>query len=365
MKAASLLAFLLLFACALTPASADRHTDLSGQWHKSGKDVLRGFTNMYNPHVIYEPGEEYPYKMWFFGWAADDCNSRFPGCDAIFHARGKDLDRWEVYSGDGNWDSTMTASRWVPVVTADTKTYDCWHNGDPSVVRRNGRYYMAFSSTGYFDSVLNPSAPPAGAQDICCVMGATSSDGIHWTKTRRPILVHAPDLRYKSKSGVPPMHGIYHRPSLMFDEGKWKCWFDYWTEHGLCMGYAECPSDSFTDPSAWRFVRAGSNPALVEWPNPDVIKVGKHYYSYADPNGYSAQMWPSRHIAEAVSDDGINWRVMGHIPPESDTPATHVPEALVLKENGRTKIVLFYGCQIGGDPYNYRYDRIRYMWRYE
>lgn len=65
------LILILLFSASLY---ADRQTDLSSQWHKSGKDVLRGFTNMYNPHVVYESKSEYPFKMWFFGWASGDGN---------------------------------------------------------------------------------------------------------------------------------------------------------------------------------------------------------------------------------------------------------------------------------------------------
>jgi hypothetical protein len=119
------------------------------------------------------------------------------------------------------------------------------------------------------------------------------------------------------------------------------------------------------DPSAWKMIRAGNNPLIRDWPNPDVIKVGHKYYAYSDADGYDSDQWTGRHITEAVSNDGNNWTVLGNIPPESDTPATHVPEALVLKEKGQYKIVLFYACQIGGKPYDYRYNRIRYMWRYE
>ena len=44
-----------------------------------------------------------------------------PGCDAIFHARSKDLGKWEVYSGEDRWDATMNPNLWVPVITADNK----------------------------------------------------------------------------------------------------------------------------------------------------------------------------------------------------------------------------------------------------
>ena len=158
---------------------------------------------------------------------------------------------------------------------------------------------------------------------------------------------------------------MYHRPSLMFDEGRWKCWFDYWSGKSVAIGYAQCPADSFLEPAGWRVVRAGEHPLQENWPNPDVVKVGKKYYSYSDPAGFGHHRWTGRRICEAVSDDGIKWEVLGNIPPESDTPATHVPEAFVMQENGKTKIILFYSCQIGGEPYRFEYDRIRYMWRYE
>jgi hypothetical protein len=75
--------------------------------------------------------------------------------------------------------------------------------------------------------------------------------------------------------------------------------------------------------------------------------------------------WASRQIAEAVSSDGINWKVTGYLDPDSDTPADQVPEAFVMhQKDGRDKIYVFYACQIGGNPYDYQYDRIRYMWRY-
>ena len=103
---------------------------------------------MYQPCVVEIPGQDYRYKMWFFGWAVGVGNKGYPGCDAIFHARSKDLKKWEVYSGEGRWDDTMNPKLWVPVITADNKPYDAWHNGDPSVVCKDGRFYMAFTATG-------------------------------------------------------------------------------------------------------------------------------------------------------------------------------------------------------------------------
>ena len=83
-----------------------------------------------------------------------------------------------------------------------------------------------------------------------------------------------------------------------------------------------------------------------------------------NPYVYGDHPWTGRQIAEAVSDDGLEWRELGFVRPDSDAPANHVPEALAIEEGGETWIVLFYACQNGGEPvYDYRYSRIRYMKR--
>jgi hypothetical protein len=66
---------------------------------------------------------------------------------------------------------------------------------------------------------------------------------------------------------------------------------------------------------------------------------------------------------EAVSRNGRDWLVLGYVDPEPGVPATHVPEAFVRTENGRTWIYVTYACQRGGDPYDYRYGRIDLMRR--
>ena len=69
-------------------------------------------------------------------------------------------------------------------------------------------------------------------------------------------------------------------------------------------------------------------------------------------------------LGQAVSDDGVNWRIVGFIAPDADTPACHVPQALVTQRDGSAWLYLFYACQIGGEPtYDYRYDKIRAMRR--
>ncbi|MCX5759254.1 MAG: hypothetical protein NTU83_12250, partial [Candidatus Hydrogenedentes bacterium] len=135
---------------------------------------------------------------------------------------------------DGGWDAEMKPARWKAVVSASKRYYDLWHNGDPSVVWKDGRYYMAYSATSnvhrkkdlqHLDGML------------LCVMGATSSDGIHWEKTAQPLLIEPKDVQDAADSN---RVCDFHRPSLMWDEGHWKLWFDYWAPtNGVCMGYAE------------------------------------------------------------------------------------------------------------------------------
>jgi len=369
MMVATRLLLVLLIACATVqaqtpPFANNRHVDRSEHWQRSEKTVLSGFVNMYHATVLQVDDAAYPFRMWFMGWAADDTNSRFPGCDAIFLARGKDLDHWEVYCGEAGWDEARVAEKWVPVLTAQDRPYDAWHNGDPSVVRHKARYYMAYSATGPNTDGIRFGLPGDTDGDLYCVMGAVSDDGIHWRRSRRPLLIYEPEV------GAAPttprtdafVNGMYHRPSLLFDQGKWRLWFDYWTGGDVAMGYAEGEEDAFLE-GAFQVLRAGDNPLLHEWPNPAVVKVGQKYYAFADPSGYGVG-WAGRQLAEAESDDGITWRILGYLPPDSDTPACHVPAPTLVRDGDQEWLVVFYACQIGGAPtYDYRYDRIRYMKR--
>jgi hypothetical protein len=334
-------------------------------WERPKVDLLSGFRNMYQPEVIEIKGEEYPYRMWFMGWAVADSNPGYPGSDAIFHARSKDLDSWEVYSGD-HWDSTCTPNLWIPVITAQDKYYDQWHNGDPSVVYYDGRYYMAYSSTG-FDLDGFPLGHPNDTDgEISCIMGAISDDGINWTRSEAPILIYEPEIGILNDYDNPAYLGNFHRPSLMYDEDRWRMWFDYWESgpYGMSMAHAENFGDPL-NPDDWQITHDLSLPIIREWPNPDVIKVGSQYYSFSDPSGYPGGVcgWTRRQLREAVSSDGITWRVLDYIEPDYDAPTNHVPQALITEIDGAKWLYLFYANQIGGEPYNWRHSRIRYMRR--
>ena len=62
-----------------------RSVDRSALWTRTGRNLLYGFGNMYNLHVLDTPERPYRYRGWFFGWAVKDCNRHIPGyegCDA-------------------------------------------------------------------------------------------------------------------------------------------------------------------------------------------------------------------------------------------------------------------------------------------
>ncbi len=332
-------------------------------WQRDRHVLLTNFHNMYNPCVV-ETAGDYRYKMWFFGWAIG-LNPGVPGCDAIFHARSKDLRSWEVYSRSGTWDKTMDPTRWVPVVHASTRWYEAWHVGDPSVVSKDGRFYMAYSATS------KVFAHTAGypSDMVQCVMGAVSLDGIHWTKSTRPLLIRASD-RVPPKP-EPDRTGDFHRPSLSWDRGKWQLWFDYHlADTGICMGHAENTGE-FLREGGFRITHDLRKPLLKNWPNPEVVRLADGYHCFSDPRGYAIKPgqsgWMSRQLREAVSADGLTWRKLDYIPPDADADACHVPQTLVTKINGQKWLYLFYATQVGykkhDGQYHFEYDRIRAMRR--
>lgn len=345
----------LLLCCSLAHARPD------SQWQRDKHNLLTNFNNMYQPCVV-ETGGEYPYKMWFFGWAAAQTNPGWPGCDATFHARSKDLRTWEVYSGRGRWDTTMNPKVWVPVLHASDRWYDAWHIGDPSVVLKDGTFFMAYSATSkHFGE--REGYPATMVQ---CVMGAISEDGIHWKKTDRPLLIRAADTA--DPKPEPNRIGDFHRPCLLWDEGKWRLWFDYWLPgKGVCMGYAQNVGE-FMDTGGFEIQSDLKKPLIEGWPNPDIIRIGDTYHSFSDAPGYPGRTgWKGRQLREAVSKDGITWQLLDFIAPDEDVDANHVPQAFSTTIDGQRWLYLFYATQVGNSrndgKYHYQYDRIRAMRR--
>lgn len=359
-----------------------RLNDLTQEWVKEKDPLLKNFLNMYNGDVVVDESatDGYRYKMWFFGWASTPCNGAvgdikgYPGCDATYYARSKDSNVWEVYAGDNatgspTFDLSMDPKKWVPVVMArDTDSsvryFDAWHNGDPSVVKVGAYYFMAYSASG-FDI---DGAGPLDANDadgyFSAIAGAVSTDGIHWTKKSSPLLAYRGEAGawFVSRDSSIPF-GSYSRPSLMYEDGKFKLWFDYYIggrEGGL--GYAEraIPADPSTflrgqwshsclgasGPKQWKLLNCDDNPQqLMRVGNAEVIKAGGLYYLYADAgmNFDSPFSWQDSRIIEAVSVDGKAWEVRGHVEPEKDCDPIGVPEAYVEKDT----IFLVYACLVG------------------
>lgn len=335
------------------------------EWQRDKRDLLTNFANMYQPCVV-ETGGEYRYRMWFFGWAVGPVgNPGVPGCDAIFCARSKNLLDWEVFTGRENWDDTMSPAKWLPVLHASDLWFEAWHVGDPSVVLKDGRFYMAYSTT----SKPFPAVPGYPSGMVLCVMGAVSADGIHWEKSEQPLLIRPGDTADPKPD--PTRIGDFHRPSLLWEQGKWRLWFDYMVPgKGIAMGYAE-KSGEFLGKGGFKIQHDLRQPLLENWPNPEVIRIGKTYHCFADPSGFPIKPgesgWKSRQLREAISPDGLSWKRLDFIPPDEDADACHVPQALRTKVNGQDWLYLFYATQIGNrkndGEYHYQYDRIRAMRR--
>lgn len=357
---------------------------LSG-WKHNTSSVLDGFTSAYQPCIVETDDVEYPYRMWFFGWISEICNPEYPGCDAIYHARSKDLDKWEVYCNDGSWDSKKNIKKWASVLFSSeneiTDFYDTWHSGDPSVVLKDGICYMAYSATSKaFSSPID--GFPSGM--MLCVMGATSTDGIHWKKTKKPLLQAKIDVKFPPEPNTERI-GDFHRPTLLWDkkESKWQLYFDYYNSglKGNChMGLAENKKDFSA--GTFNFVHSLNKPLLLDWPNPEVVKIGSCYFSFSDapgyidaivPQGKERSGWMGRQLQMAQSSDGISWEKKYFIPSDSGIDASQIPQTLVCKREGKWWLYLFYATQIGWrrtemtnsifakDSYNWFYDQIRYM----
>jgi hypothetical protein len=361
---------LVLVAAHITgaPAPAERLVDLTPGWEVCPKPMLSGFHNLYNPCVLQEPGAEYPFKMWFFGWSVQDVDPRYTG-DAIFFARARKLDAWEVYAGDAGWKCGMNAANYAPVLTATPKPHDGMANGDPSVVKRGDLYYMALSSVG-FDARKDDKGVDR-LYNVSCVLGATSPDGIHWTKTESPILIWSREFtngweivdgRIPAASG--DYYGSYHRPSLMFDDGKWKLWFDYFHPGTfVSMGYAENAGD-FSKSSDWRVLRADDRPVLKDWPNPSVVRISGMYIAFSDaPNFPDTLGGDGRQLTMATSGNGVDWEVRGHIRPDG-MASSHVPQAQVINLDGEDWLYVFYSWKPARRPdeaWDFRYKELRHI----
>ena len=325
-----------------------RHNNLTEYWTVNENPILYNFVNLYNCEVVKTEDDEYPYRMYIFGETTAEDSNPDKGYDSIYHARGKSLTEWEVWCGDDAWDTTMMPSLWKPVLRRAETNYDSVHNGDPSVVYKDGTYYMAFSAVGFDNRdgvtyIINNS------------MGATSDNGVHWTKSSAPILIWEKEYEegWVAGEASPPSTGGYHRPSIIWDEeeNKWKMWFDYYLPGTfLSMGYAVNNGD-FMDPDDWQLIHAEQTPQLKDWPNPEVVKINGKYYAFSDAPNFGTSLGPQndRQIVMAVSDNGWDWRVVGRMLPEDKTYGTHLPQPFVQEENGELFLYVLYSMVIEED----------------
>ncbi len=378
-------------SCKTSPPENDIHKEdpsriafPSDKWERNLQPVLKGFMHAYQPCVVETNDSEYPYMMWFFGWIEDMCNSGYPGCDAIYVARSKDLENWEVYCKDGSWDASEQNEKWQPVLHGDpdkeNKFFDSYHCGDPSVVLKDGTYYMAYSAT----SDVFPETAGYKYSIICCVMGATSTDGIHWQKTEKPLLIAEEDSIFPPAPS-PDRVGDFHRPCLLWNDAmdQWDLYFDYYHSNltgGMPVSLAVNTGDFIT--GTFEFVNSLDQPLLTNWPNPEMVRFDSLYYSFSDGAGYPASApagkepsgWQSRQLMVARSYDGLEWEKLYTIPPDPGIDANHVPQTFVCNRENKWWLYLFYSTQVGwrdngidyklfneGEEYNWFYDEIRYM----
>lgn len=345
-----------------------RWTDLTEEWELHEGDILYNAYNLYNPKVIKTNDKDYPYYMWPFGNSVspnnDSLKPDFVGSDLIFFARSNDKEHWEMYCGEdekGNpvWDTTMNHDLWRPVFDVGTHNYDNFHAGDPSVVYQDGKFYMAYSAVGWYDVNGGWLVEGGKTYPINCVMGAVSEDGIHWTKSEAPLLIHEGefDLDNRTPEGS-WKYGGYHRPSLLYVDGVWKLWFDYFLPGTfVSLGCAENTGD-FLNPSNWNIINTNDNPQIKNFPNPSVVEYRGTYYAFSDAPGYGVNATIDRQIVCAASNDGKQWEILGKMHPEKDF-GCQVPEAFIEVKGGKVWLYVFYSKLIEENAP--RYNSINYV----
>ena len=269
----------------------------------------------------------------------------------------------------------MNPFYWYPVIMPSNTWFNSWHIGDPSVVYKDGTLYMALSSMGA-DADLIPTHK-AGDKDgnSSCIVGATSTDGINWTVSDKPLIVWENEKGFDEDTRGDKYYGGHQRPSIMFEDGKWKMWYDF---RGNQVGYAECNGDFIN--GTWTEHKTGAT-GLLTGVDFDVIKIGSIYYAYGDPYmswvgvkdrdipyySNDSSQWSQRQIVEYQSYDGLNWIPTGYFLPDEDYDANQIPQTFIDHKTGR--IYIFYATQRGvkkgqwGGEYDWRWANIRCMYR--
>ena len=231
---------------------------------------------------------------------------------------------------------------------------------------------MAYSAMGCDEDMIPSHYEGDTDGNASCIMGAVSTDGINWERSEKPLLVWEGEKGYAEAENRNSWYGGHQRPSLMFEDGVWKMWFDYKENQ---IGYAECSGDFLT--GEWKEIRGGQQPLLtgVDF---DVVKIGSVYYAYGDPYidwykitddeipYYSddASRWSQRQIVEYQSLDGISWKATGWFRPDEGYDANQIPQ--VFLDHKENRVCIFYATQRGkreSSYYDWRWDNIRMMYR--
>lgn len=388
---------------ALAGSISGQLRDLTSEWQVDNRDIVAGLPELSNASLIYNGLSDPVYGVWFCATSPIDTSAPVlqPSADPIYHARSCDGVGWEIYAGDGRWASTMRPWAWQPVVDHGRAWYDNAYAAHPSVVLKDGVYYMAYSALGlerrlasrgtpgYETTVTStrdtgdrretstsetrwvPGRPPGYANVLrASIMGARSSDGIHWEKTPEPIAIapreyHSQWATFHFARGVPrDYRGAYQRPSLLFDEGRWRMWYAYYLSGDcIAMGYRENRGD-FMSPADWDrgFATPEDEPLLTDWPNPSVVRAFDKYYAFSDRGRYSRSSNRGR-ISVAESDDGLRWRVVGSVRPEGTSREVGEPEASLTEDANGPLLQVFYTCTQPAGPPGEPQSSIRLMKR--
>lgn len=248
--------------------------------------------NVYASEVMYDGGK---YKMWYGG------QNRRNAKDTIHYAESANGYRWKKYG--------VVMDTRNPVNMHDGKP--SFHVNDPSILKIGSRYAMWYTD-------YNPGIGDEISQ-------AQSSDGRNWIKDRITL------KRSKDWMAQGPA-----RPSVIFDQGKVRMWFDS------------------SDRTGARFIGYSESVDLANWTDPILVKKedgsplnggavdvkkynGKHFLVH--------ETWSGTNLA--LSTDGMVWKDYGLWIPKSTNrgfdPWGHITPHLFMRE-GRPEAVYIGGA---------------------
>ncbi len=223
-----------------------------------------GKGNVYAPDVHFSDGR---YLMWFGGQGRD-------GHDRIQLAESSDVQHWQSRG----------------VVLEDPTAN---HVNDPSVVRRGDTWYMYYTRAA--SDVLDEIAL------------ATSRDGVHWQP--RGIA-----LRPSAPPGWDSL--LVGRPSVLFDGGKFRMWYDGRRDLPLNAPAKDAPKSA----ASTRAVGYAESTDGIHWrrpqPEPVFTSDAGGIHVSRTPAGYAMVYESHAGTQLATSPDGLHWKSQGtFVPP--------------------------------------------------